>query len=196
MCLLVCLWVGVWISDESLHVEDSTLRAAAAAPLCSVYDTETHFFLQITSPLLTFLLFTLLPSLLLYISIFHPFFSSTVFSILLSSCLPPLHHRWLHFYATVVFLFFYPVSISLSLNPPPPPFLPHPSCLPVLSVLFESISHHLSVTIFVSSITLYCSSHSCSHFHSPLCPPLLHLSNFFPRFVALHKAVLSRQLSR
>lgn len=126
MCLLVCLWVGVWISDESLHVEDSTLRAAAAAPLCSVYDTETHFFLQITSPLLTFLLFTLLPSLLLYISIFHPFFSSTVFSILLSSCLPPLHHRWLHFYATVVFFVLLSCLYLTVPQPPTTPLSPSP----------------------------------------------------------------------
>lgn len=137
-----------------------------------------------------------LPFLLLFLHLF--FYTSPHLTLCSSFLLPHLFFlaaslsmtsfvcSWLSF-----FLFF--PSLSLT-----PLFPPHPSCLPVLSEFFQ-LSHHLSVTISISSITLSCSSHFGSHFHFFLSSLHSHTvffcgffpfspSNFFLRSASLHKA--------
>lgn len=167
--LRACVCVSVCFSDGSPHGEGGTL-SAAAAPL---HDTEALFFssFHLSTPFLSLFF----PLFSLYISISHPISSLRhrfFFITLLSPLFPPLY-RWLHLYAAGFLSFFLYFSLShcLSLSTL---FLSHPLCFPGLSALFESISHHLSVTISVSSITLSCSSHSSSHFHSSLLPPQPH----------------------
>lgn len=109
------------------------------------------------------------PHLTLCSSFLHPFFLAASLSMTSFVC------SWLSF-----FLFF--PSLSLT-----PLFPPHPSCLPVLSEFFQ-LSHHLSVTISISSITLSCSSHFGSHFHFfSLLPSLPHRVFFVVFFPSHHQ---------
>lgn len=122
-----------------INVEGNTLRAAEAAAALLMHYTELLFFSS-------FQLYSL--SLSLFVILYHSFLSAADGSI----CMP------LGFFLFLSNILSLPLdSLSLSL----------PSCQLVISALFESIPHQLSVTIFVSSITL---SHSSAHFHSSLFP--------------------------
>lgn len=159
-------------------MEGSTLRTAAAARLCSVHDTEPLFFSSFHLSTLCTLL--LLPSLLRYISIPHPY--STASS--LSPVFPSLYYRWLHLYAAGVLFFFF---ISL-----------YPSASQSFSLTLHAsrssrlfLSQSPIISLSLSLFHLLLSSHSSSHFHSSLLPSLLH--HFLSQFSSLSLSLSLKQ---
>lgn len=127
VCWFVCV-LQVCFSVGSLHVKGNTLRAAAAAAPFSARHWAA--FLLLFSPLF----FTLTDTA-------SSLSSSIILSSLRQTALFVCH--WVSF----CFSLSYRLSLlTLSLS--------HSAFMPLLSALFESISHQLSVTIAVSSITL------------------------------------------
>lgn len=151
--LFVRARVCVCFSDRSPHEEGGT--PSTAAPLCSELDNELLFFSS-------FHLSTSLALLHIAHQCFN--FQCVVFIILISS-LPSSPLQMALFVCCWFSLFFsLPLSSSLSLTLDSLSISPFMPPGPLSFFFFKSISHHLSVTISVSSITPSCSSHSSSNF--------------------------------
>lgn len=171
VCWFVCV-LQVCFSVGSLHVKGNTLRAAAAA---AAPFSARHWaaFLLLFSPLF----FTLTDTA-------SSLSSSIILSSLRQTALFVCH--WVSFCFSLSYrLSLLTLSLSLCLY----------ADRSYQLFLSQSPINSLSLSLF-HLLLFSCSSHSSSHFHSSILPPLLHHCLSPPWSVTLPKAALSWQLSR